>query len=210
MDGLMLDTERVALAAWKEAALALGLPFDATLAQRMIGRTNADCRVLILEHHGASFPLDELLAATSKAYEAIVEREGVAHKRGLAELLDWLDENGIERAVATSTRRSRALAKLERAGLLPRVRAVVGGDEIARGKPAPDIFVTAASRLGAEPASCVVLEDSEPGVRASIAAGIAPIMVPDLHPPSEELAALGPLVLPSLVEVRLHLASLPA
>jgi HAD superfamily hydrolase (TIGR01509 family) len=210
MDGLMLDTERVALVAWKEAATSLGLPFEPELARRMIGRNNADCRALILDHHGDDFPIDALLVATGDAYEAIVAREGIALKAGLTELLDWLEASGIERAVATSTRRSRALAKLERTGLLPRFRALVGGDEIARGKPAPDIFLAAVLRLEAEAGECIVLEDSEPGVRAALAAGIAPIMVPDLHPPSADLLALSPLVLPSLVDVRLHLHSLPA
>ncbi len=210
MDGLMLDTERVALVAWREASLALDLPFDPDLAQRMIGRNQADCRTLILEHHGDNFPIDALFAATAEAYEAIVERDGIALKHGLEELLEWLDQRGIERAVATSTRRSRALAKLTRTGLAARFGTLVGGDEIARGKPAPDIFLTAASRLGHECAACVVLEDSEPGVRAALAAGIPPIMVPDLHPPSAELMTLAPLVLPSLLDVREHLDGLPS
>ena len=85
------------------------------------------------------------------------------------------------RAVATSTRRERARAKLARRGLLARFAALVGGDEVARGKPAPDIFLLAAARLGVAPADCVVLEDSEPGVRGALAAGMMPIMVPDLR-----------------------------
>jgi HAD superfamily hydrolase (TIGR01509 family) len=210
MDGLMLDTERVALVAWQEASVVLDLPFDPGLAKRMIGRNHADCRMLILQHYGDDFPIDDLLAATGQAYEAIVAREGIALKQGLTELIDWLEENGIARAVATSTRRSRAVVKLERAGLLHRFRALVGGDEIARGKPAPDIFLAAAGRLEADAAACLVLEDSEPGVHAALAAGIAPIMVPDLHPPSADLLALSPLVLPSLIDVRLHLSSLPS
>jgi len=210
MDGLMLDTERVALVAWKEAAASLGLPYDPALAQQMIGRNAVDTRRLILAHHGDDFPIDALLVATGEAYEAIVAREGIALKAGLTELLDWLEQEGIARGVATSTRRSRALAKLTRVGLLDRFAALVGGDEIARGKPAPDIFLAATQRLGVEGAACIVLEDSEPGVRAALAAGISPIMVPDLHPPSADLLALEPLVLRSLVEVRLHLDALPA
>jgi len=210
MDGLMLDTERLALIAWREASAALGLAFDPDVAQRMIGRNNADSRALIHAHYGENFPIDALMAAAGETYELIVAREGIALKRGLTELLDWLDRERIAKAVATSTRRSRALAKLQKTGLLPRFGTLVAGDEIARGKPAPDIFLAAAARLALDVDACIVLEDSEPGVRAALAAGIAPIMVPDLHPPSQDMLALAPLVLPSLDDVRVHLESLPS
>ena len=143
------------------------------------------------------------------AYDAIVAREGIALKPGLLDLLEWLEAEGIPKAVATSTRRDRALAKLELTSLAPRFVALVGGDEVARGKPAPDIFLAAAQRLGEPAPRCLVLEDSEPGVRAALAAGMTPIMVPDLHAPSADLAALTPLVLASLAEVAAHLAPLP-
>ena len=92
---------------------------------------------------------------------------------------------------------------------MSRFHALVGGDEVAEGKPAPDIFLLAASRLDVAPADCVVLEDSEPGVRGALAAGMIPIMVPDMHGPSQELLACKPLVLPSLQDVKTHLAALP-
>ena len=123
-------------------------------------------------------------------------------------MLDWLEGRAIPRAVATSTRRERAHSALERTALLPRFQALVGGDEVAFGKPAPDIYFEAARRLGANTASCVVLEDSEPGVRAALAAGMMPIMVPDLIPPSAELVALDLVVLPTLHDVLAHLAAL--
>lgn len=102
------------------------------------------------------------------------------------------------------------MAQLTELGVFPRFMGLVGGNDVAKGKPAPDIFIEAAARLGMAPEDCVVLEDSEPGVRAAIAAGIAPIMVPDLHGPSAALLELDPFVLPSLHHVRTHLATLPA
>ena len=99
-------------------------------------------------------------------------------------MLEWLDCERIVRAVATSTRRARAEAQLAQQGLLGRFALLVGGDEIARGKPAPDIYLEAAARLAIAPADCVALEDSEPGMNAALAAGMMAIMVPDLAPPS--------------------------
>jgi beta-phosphoglucomutase-like phosphatase (HAD superfamily) len=210
MDGLMLDTEPLAARAWVDAARDLGLAFDSTINHRLIGRNFPDCRTIIGEHHGAGYPVDDLMGAWHGAYDAIVGREGIAFKPGLLELLDWLEGERIPKAVATSTRRARAQAKLELTGILPRFVALVGGDEVARGKPAPDIFLEAAARLGAAPAACVVLEDSEPGVRGALAAGMTPLMVPDLLPPTPSLLAAAPLVVATLHDVRLHLAGLPA
>jgi len=209
LDGLMLDTEPLAARAWGEAAAALGVGFDTTLARAMIGRNFADCTTMLRARYADPYPVDALLGRWHAAYDDIVAREGLVLKPGLPELLEWLEANAIPRAVATSTRRERARAKLEHTALLPRFHAIVGGDEVARGKPEPDIYVEAARRLGKDPASCVALEDSEPGIRAALSAGMAPIMIPDLHPPSPELVALDVAVLPSLHDVLLRFAALP-
>ncbi len=208
MDGLMLDTEAPALRAWERAARGLGRDFDLTLCRQMIGRDFGDCVALIRARHGADYPVDELTRAWAADYDTIVAAEGIALKPGLVEILDLLDERGIATAVATSTRRERALAKLDRVGLTHRFAALVGGDEIAHGKPAPDIFLAAAARLGVPAGDCIVLEDSEPGIIGAAAAGMMPVMVPDLHQPSVELLLLKPLVVGSLSAVAVHLRAI--
>ncbi len=208
MDGLMLDTEAPALRAWESAARGLGRDFDLELCRQMIGRNFGDCVALIRARHGADYPVDELTRAWAADYDTIVAAEGIALKPGLAEILDLLDERGIATAVATSTRRVRALAKLDRVGLTHRFAALVGGDEIAHGKPAPDIFLAAAARLGVAAGDCIVLEDSEPGIIGAAAAGMMPVMVPDLHQPSVEVLLLKPLVLGSLSAVAVHLRAI--
>jgi len=201
MDGLLLDTEVLAARAWDEAAAAHGATFDRDLALRLVGRNFRDCIGLVRAHYDADYPVDAVLGCWHATYDAIVARDGVKVKRGAHELLEWLDAQGIPRAVATSTRRERAAEKLRDAGLLARMHALVGGNEIARGKPAPDIYLEAARRLGVTAGACCVLEDSEPGVRGALAAGMTAIMVPDIAPPTEELLALGPHVLGALNEV---------
>jgi HAD superfamily hydrolase (TIGR01509 family) len=207
MDGLLLDSEPIALRAWERAAESLGLEFDLGLCRQMIGRNFRDCRDLIRARHGADYPVIDLTQAWASCYDGIIAAEGVALKPGIDELLDLFDDRAVTAAVATSTRRERAELRLRQAGLLHRFAALVGGDEVARGKPEPDTFVLAAQRLGLRPEQCIVLEDSEPGVTAAWAAGMTPIMVPDLHPPSAALLTRGPLVLSSLTEVALHLAA---
>jgi HAD superfamily hydrolase (TIGR01509 family) len=175
------------------------------LLPSMVGRNFQDCQAIVIDRYGESYPTDALMRAWHAAYDAIVERDGIAIKHGLPGLLDWLERERVPKAVATSTRRARAQAKLVHTNLMHRFAALVGGDEIARGKPAPDIFLLAAQRLGHAPADCIVLEDSEPGIRAALAAGMTPIMVPDLHPPSDALRALCPLIAGSLADVHAHL-----
>jgi HAD superfamily hydrolase (TIGR01509 family) len=209
MDGLMLDTEPLAARAWDDAARASGIAFDAAVTHQLIGRTFSDCRALIHEHHGGGdYPVDTLMAAWHDAYDAIVLRDGLVLKEGLVDLLDWLGQRAIPHAVATSTRRARAIDKLERTGLWPRFAALVGGDEVERGKPAPDIFLLAASRLSTPPGECLVLEDSAPGLRAAAAAGIPAIMVPDLSAPPAAVAGRPPRVMRTLHDVRAWLAAL--
>jgi HAD superfamily hydrolase (TIGR01509 family) len=207
MDGLLLDTERLAARAWDEAAAALGVAFDPALALAMVGRNFAECTRMAHAHYPSGYPVAALLASWHDTYDAIVARDGLALKPGVGELLDWLDEARLPRAVATSTRRARAQAQLEQAGVWSRFDALVGGDEVAQGKPAPDIYFEAARRLDVPAHACIALEDSEPGVRAALAAGMRAFMVPDLAPPSAELLALGPRVVASLHDVRAALAT---
>ena len=84
--------------------------------------------------------------------------------------------------------------------MLQYVDVVIGGEQVSQGKPAPDIFLAAARQLQHRPADCVVLEDSEPGLRAAVAAGIAPILIPDLRPPSPESRDLAHAIVESLAD----------
>jgi HAD superfamily hydrolase (TIGR01509 family) len=207
MDGLLLDTERLAARAWDEAAAALGVAFDPALALAMVGRNFAECTRMAHAHYPCDYPVAALLASWHDTYDGIVAREGLALKPGVHELLDWLDEARLARAVATSTGRRRAQAKLEQAGVWRRFDALVGGDEVTHGKPAPDIYLEAARRLDVPAHACIALEDSEPGVRAALAAGMRAFLVPDLAAPSAALRALGPQVVATLHDVRAALAA---
>jgi beta-phosphoglucomutase-like phosphatase (HAD superfamily) len=104
--------------------------------------------------------------------------------------------------VATSTPRKHAIPRLQQCGLLHRFASVSCGDEVERGKPAPDLFLKAAATIPAPPEKCVVLEDSEAGIRGAHAAGMTAIMVPDLKQPADDVRQLARGVYESLVHVR--------
>ena len=197
----MLDTERIALRVLAETALSLGYPWRDEIGLAMVGLNSRDADAIVERHFGPQYPPGPLRDAFSRRYMMTIESEPVPVKPGLLELLDWLEEGGIPCAVATSTRRERALLKLDRAGVRKRFAVIIGGDEIAHGKPAPDIYIAAATGLGMAPQRCLALEDSAPGVRSALAAGMAVIMVPDMLPPSLDIVSLGHPILPTLNHV---------
>lgn len=189
MDGLMLDTERPALALWIQAGRRFDREITPELLQRVIGIPEKNIRAVFLGEYGADFPYDTIYGELNRLIQEQVEREGIRLRPGLGALLDCLQERRIPCAVATSTNRKTACWKLEQAGIAGRFSAVVAGDEVTNGKPAPDIFLAAASRLGADPAVCVGFEDSSPGILGLHAAGIRPVFVRDIARPSPEALA---------------------
>ena len=124
------------------------------------------------------------------------------HKPGLVTFLEYLHARRVPRAVATSTATAIATDLLERAGVRHHFTVIVGGDQVERGKPAPDIFLAAATRLGSPPDECLVLEDSGPGIRAAAAAGMRPILVPDRSEPAPEVRQLAYAVVGSLADAQ--------
>jgi HAD superfamily hydrolase (TIGR01509 family) len=200
MDGLMLDTEALAKKAWQEAGRVTGFPIDDELFRSMIGRGKRDCAAHLRHVLGPEFDFETLYRLCAEYDEAHIARHGVPLKPGIGELLEELSARRLPLAVATSTRQAKARQRLEQAGLLRYFQALVGGDEIAAGKPAPDIYLEAVRRLAVDPARTFALEDSFAGVRAAHAAGLNVIMVPDLLAPTDEIAALAYRVVPSLRE----------
>jgi HAD superfamily hydrolase (TIGR01509 family) len=191
MDGLLLDTERPVKDLWLRAARSRGWEIRQETVLRTTGVDEQSTRRIMAEEYGPDFPYEEIRGELRRLIREEVEREGIAWRPGLPVMLDKLEEIPIPFGIATSTKRETALWKLEKAGLGGRFSVIVCGDEVERGKPAPDIFLLAARRLGAAPENCLGLEDSPAGLRALAAAGIPSIFIKDmLEPPAEVLAAV--------------------
>lgn len=205
MDGLLLDSERVALAFFEQAATELGAPWRAEIGLSMVGLNSKDSDKLILAAFGADFPIESLRERFGELYEAAILAGDIPLKPYARELLDYLEGARIPCAVATSTRRTRAEAKLARVHLLPYFEALACGDEVTRGKPAPDIYELAARRIGAEPRDCLALEDSNAGIRAAVSASMKAVMVPDLLQPDADIRRYGVPVVESLKDVLIAL-----
>lgn len=209
MDGLMIDSERVSILCWTQAARELQLPIEDGFWLRMVGLGDRDCERLLLQRIDAT-QVAALFARCHDLYEAQTQA-GLPLRPGILELLQLLHEHAIPRAVATSTRQPRASRKLHAAGLLPFFEVVVTSSDVSQPKPAPDIYLLAAHKLGKDPARCLALEDSPAGIRAAVGAGMTAIQVPDLVHPDDDLRALGHRIVDSLLDARsLLLPLLPA
>ncbi len=208
MDGLMIDTERVALECWIEAAGEAGWQISRETCLTLVGLGQRESRQALLDRMGGTFPLTEVSARGRERYLRRLRDEGVAVKPGLLPLLDWLAGRGVPVAVATSTQHALALEKLALAGLRERFATIVCGDQVPKGKPAPDVYREAITRMALDPAACIALEDSEVGLRAAHAAGLACIVVPDLMPPSPRYAALAHAIVPSLHDAQRLVAAM--
>ena len=190
MDGLMLDTERLTIPLWDEAGIKFGYRITYDTVLRMVGISSQRARAVLFEELGDDFPYEKI----HDEFRLLCKREyarGIPHKKGLDFLLDRLTAAKLPLGVATSTHRETAMENLEKAGILERFTAITGGDEVENGKPAPDIFLLAAQKLGQHPSACVGFEDSPAGLQGLYAAGIRSVFIKDvIDPPPEVLATV--------------------
>jgi HAD superfamily hydrolase (TIGR01509 family) len=206
MDGLLLDTENVYRRAMITSASGLGYDFPEAFCHSMVGTAETEIHAILRQRFGTDFPIPELFQNCEVEMQRLLDT-GVPVKAGATELIGDLAARKLPMAVATSTVRRIAEHHLKRAGLLDHFSAVCTREDVARGKPHPDLFLKAASHLGVRAERCLVLEDSYQGVRGAHAAGAMPIMVPDLLPATDELRGLCIAVVRDLHEVRAMLKS---
>jgi HAD superfamily hydrolase (TIGR01509 family) len=191
LDGLLLDTERLVLPLWAKVGEQFGWKIPDYVPLHILGFTEPSMRSYFLKELGPAFPFDAVRRELRRLMMERFEKDGIPLKPGLLTLLAYLENRGIPIIVATSNDKDRAVRKLEIAGIADHFPALVSGDEVKRGKPAPDIFCLAAEKLGTSPDVCVGFEDSPAGLLGLHAAGIASVFVKDLiDPPPEVLVTV--------------------
>ena len=210
MDGLMFDTESLSLAGWKQAGERLGLKITDEIVATFRGMGNRERRRRFGEATGEPELYEKAQELRTEYIDRRIRENGVPVKPGLRELLQFLREEGIPAALATSTERDKAMWYLRLAGVEEYFTASVCGAEVEHSKPAPDIFLKAAEKLGADPKACIVLEDSPNGLMAAKAAGCMAVCVPDLTPAPEREAGLWDWKVRSLEDVAAVIKSVPS
>lgn len=199
MDGLLLDSERIAQASFVEVSTAHGLDAEQAAAHflTMVGTSQAVSDAMVVDHVRDHVAPEVFSKDWSAAFQDRAAH-GIPLKPHVGDVLQRLDQSGARMAVVTSTSGGHARQNLERAGILHHFERVTGGDEVSRNKPHPAPYLETAEALRVDPASCAAFEDSDRGIAAAVAAGCRAVQVPDLRPPHVPLPALGQIIADTL------------
>lgn len=206
MDGLMFDTERLVYENWQSIMDERGYPYDIEAFKQTVGRRKKEVELFYKSTYGDDFPYWELADECRAKYVKRVEREGIPVKPGLYEILDFFRQRGVKIALATSTSRETAVLNLRLAKVEEYFGVLVCGGDVKNGKPHPEVFLTAAERLGAAPENCVAFEDSINGIKSAYAAGMTTVMVPDFLQPTDEIKPMITYLCTDLSEAAAYLA----
>jgi HAD superfamily hydrolase (TIGR01509 family) len=209
MDGLLLDTERIAKRTFIETCAAHNIAFNEAVYARCVG-SNLSRTADILQSAYPDFPRKLFMAYWNELYVQEAILKPVPIKEGVLDFLNFLKGNSIPCAIATSSPQKNATLKLEHSGLIDYFSALTFGDQVSISKPHPEIYLTAAQRLGVPPTKCLALEDSDNGVRAAVGANMLVYQIPDLLQPSEDVKSLGHRITASVANVHADFKSAPA
>ena len=201
MDGLLLDTEKLLVRFWVQAANEAGFPMTRGHALNIRSLHRSFAVPYLQGLFGGEFDYLKIRSRRMELMNDYLENHPLEVKKGAGELLSYLAENRVSTAVATATDIERTRSYLSRAGLLDKMERIGCASMVKRGKPEPDIYLYAAEQLGLSPSECMALEDSPNGVKSAVGAGCVTVMVPDLTPPDSELSALISAKANSLLDV---------
>ena len=197
MDGLIFDTELIFMNQLAVAMAEKGYSLSRRVYEDSLGMAGEPLKKLMLSEYGEGYPFEEMGAKAREMVNVIADTVGLPVKPQIRALLEWLKEQGIVCAVASSSSSGAVRHYLEEAGLLSFFQEIIGGEMVEHSKPQPDIFLLACKKCQVSPEHSVVLEDSENGIRAAYAAGIPSICVPDLKWPCKEVQEMVSVIVSS-------------
>ena len=200
MDGTLFDTESVFQEEWNRIAKERGLSLPESFKYEICG-TSGDSMNRIIEkyYHVANGTEIQHLCKERVSRRLLAK---VPEKPGCREILSFFRKKGYAISIGSSSPMGQILANLAVTGLSSCFDALASGEEVDHGKPAPDIFLLAARKMGVPPSRCYVFEDSPNGIRAACAAGMKAIMVPDLMPVTGEIREKCFAIFESLLEAK--------
>jgi pseudouridine-5'-monophosphatase len=203
LDGLIFNTEELYPRVMEELLRRRNKPFTWELIDLMMGRPGRVSLQIMIDHHQLDDGVDGLCAESDEIFNEIWERE-LALMPGLLELLATLEQHQIPKGIATSSRAAMVQRMLPRFELGPRFQFVLTSEDVTRGKPDPEIYLKAATRFGIRPDEMLVLEDSENGARAAVAAGAVAVAVPGSHNRSRHTFVGCELIANTLADPRIY------
>jgi HAD superfamily hydrolase (TIGR01509 family) len=202
LDGLMFNTEELYQHVGTELMRRRGKDFPPALIHRMMGRPGRVSLPIMIEWHGLTDTVERLEQESAEIFADLLDTQ-LAFMPGLADLLVALESAAVPKAIATSSGRRFVTNVLSRFELEPRFEFILTAENVVEGKPHPEIYLTAAKRLGLEPNRMMVLEDSENGCRAASAAGAVAVAVPAGHSREHDFSGAA-LVADTLADPRIY------
>jgi HAD superfamily hydrolase (TIGR01509 family) len=202
LDGLMFNTEELYQDVGAELLRRRGCEFTGPLLDAMMGRPSPVALQIMIDWHQLDTTVAQLEAETDALFPDILDKR-LAPMPGLLDLLANLERAGIPKAVGTSSRRSFVVDVLSRFNLEPRFNFLLTAEDVVHGKPDPEIYRKACQRLGAAPSQVMVLEDSENGCRAAVAAETYAVAVPGFHSRDHSFAGTR-FIADSLADSRIY------
>jgi HAD superfamily hydrolase (TIGR01509 family) len=187
-DGLMFNTEEIFNRSGQELLRRRGLEMTPELLTLMMGRRADEAFPLMIAHLGLTESPKDLRAEEREIFQSMLWTH-VAPMPGLLELLAHIENRALPKGVATSSRRAYIESVLRKFELLERFDLLLTSEDVVQGKPHPEIYLTAASRLGVQPGEMLVLEDSEMGTRSAAAAGAVAVSIPHEHSRHHDFSA---------------------
>lgn len=200
-DGLMFNTEESFNIAGRELLRRRGHELTPEVLRLMMGRRAEESFGALVDHLGLADPAEVLMEEYKSLFLAALTGR-LATMPGLLDLLALIERRGLPKAVCTSSPRPYLEKLLGRFGLDSRFAVTLTADDVTHGKPHPEIYLTAAERLGVRPENLLVLEDSENGTKAAAAAGAVAVSVPHEHSRSQDFSAAF-LIADTLADPRL-------
>lgn len=187
MDGLMVDTEIISFQCYKDIIESYGFNFTKKeYIEDYPGKSVISSMNFIKNKYNIDFDTDEKINQFKILEEQYLLKNSVELKKGLIQLLKYLNIHYYKTIVATSSGKERAERILGEHNLMKYFNGIVCGSEVEHGKPAPDIFLKACDKLNVEPEEALVLEDSEAGIQAASEAKISVSCIPDMKFPQEK------------------------
>ncbi len=201
MDGLILDTEKLLVRFWVQAANEMGFPMTRENALYLRSLHRSYAIPYLKEQFGEDFDYLKVRGRRMELMREYLSKNPLELKPGAVELLDHLNKRKIPAAVCTATDYERASDYLTQVGIFDRFDKIICAAMVKKGKPSPDIYLYAAEQLGLPAGECMALEDSPNGVRSAAGAGCVTVMVPDLTQPDAELLEIIHAKADSLADV---------
>lgn len=178
-DGTIFDSEQVICDAWVKTAKAFNVHFTAEMFKRFIGNPTQECYRMAHQNFGSAFPMADFIQETSH-YIRTQKRQGLPIKKGFDRFFNYILENNIPVGVVTSSDYDSTIESFQQTDYMQALDVLVTFEDIINPKPAADCYLLACQKLSVSPKRVLVFEDSNAGIRSSLAAGCQTVAIPDI------------------------------